>query len=214
MTDMQTSLPLLIVQPSIINPVINFSTHLWPVKWKCPRLYLCLVLSIPSPPMLMQHMHQPITKWYDPLHINMWSYWFIDLDLTYRCLGPSVPSIAQASLSDAVSRFKASDLPFILATGPSSQASSWSSPPWSHDSIACLICNELLHHHIITYGLISYLSHINTISPPKISLNYQNQTRTFQPACRSFFVAVVFSIQFPRPELRFEAFLYSTFWFK
>jgi hypothetical protein len=33
MTDMQTSLPLLIVWPSILNPVINFSSHLWPVKW-------------------------------------------------------------------------------------------------------------------------------------------------------------------------------------
>ena len=33
MTDMQTSLPLLIVRPSILNLVINFSTHLWPVKW-------------------------------------------------------------------------------------------------------------------------------------------------------------------------------------
>jgi len=51
---------------------------------------------------------------------------------------------------------------------------------WSHDSISCLICNELLHHHIITYGLISCVSHINTVSPPKLSLNYQNQTRTFQ----------------------------------
>jgi hypothetical protein len=42
MTDMQTSLPLLIVRPSIINPVINFSTHLWPVKWNALWLYLCL----------------------------------------------------------------------------------------------------------------------------------------------------------------------------
>jgi hypothetical protein len=25
---------------------------------KCPRSYLCLVHSIPTPPMLMQHMHQ------------------------------------------------------------------------------------------------------------------------------------------------------------
>ena len=33
MTDMQTTLLLLIVRPSILNPVINFSTHLWPVKW-------------------------------------------------------------------------------------------------------------------------------------------------------------------------------------
>jgi hypothetical protein len=28
-----SSLPLLIVWPSIINLIINFSTHLWPVKW-------------------------------------------------------------------------------------------------------------------------------------------------------------------------------------
>ena len=46
--------------------------------------------------------------------------------------------------------------------------------------MSCLICNELLHHHIITCGLISCVSHINTISPPKLSPNYQNQTRTFQ----------------------------------
>ena len=41
--------------------------------------------------------------------------------------------------------------------------------------MSCLICNELLHH-IITRGLISCVSHINTISPPKLLLNYQNQT--------------------------------------
>jgi hypothetical protein len=67
----------------------------------------------------------------------------------------------------AVHRSKASDLPFTLATGPSSQASSWSSPPWSHDSMSCLICNELLHDTIIC-GLIPCVSHINTISPPKV----------------------------------------------
>ena len=33
MIDIQTSLPLLIVRPSILNPVINFSIHLWSVKW-------------------------------------------------------------------------------------------------------------------------------------------------------------------------------------
>ena len=88
MTDMQTSLPLLIVRPSIINPVINFSTHLWPVKWNALWLYLCLVHSIPSPPLLMQHMHQPYHKWYDPLHIITWPYWFIDLDITCSSLLP------------------------------------------------------------------------------------------------------------------------------
>ena len=33
--------------------------------------------------------------------------------------------------------------------------------------------------HICTYGLITCISHINTISPPRLSLNYQNLTRTF-----------------------------------
>jgi hypothetical protein len=97
MTDMQTSLPLLIVRSSILNPVINFSTHLWPIKWKCRRLYLCLVDSIPTPLMLMQYMHQPVTKWYDPLHIIKWSYWFIDLYLT--CSSPLPQSISAKSCS-------------------------------------------------------------------------------------------------------------------
>ena len=33
MADLQISLPLLIVWPSILNPAINFSTRLWSVKW-------------------------------------------------------------------------------------------------------------------------------------------------------------------------------------
>ena len=109
MTDMQTSLPLLIVRPSILNPVINFSTHLWPVKWKCPRLYLCLAHSIPSPPMLMKHMDQPITKWYDPVHIIMWPYWFVDLNLT--CSSPLPWSIGAKSCSS-----------FTVRRGPSLQS--------------------------------------------------------------------------------------------
>ena len=87
-------------------------------KMKCPKIYLCFVHSIPSPPSLMQHMHQPYHKWYDPLHIIMWSCWFIDLDIT--CSSPLPRSIdAKSSLN----------LPFTLATGPSSQVLSWSSPP-------------------------------------------------------------------------------------
>ena len=58
---------------------------------------------------------------------------------------------------------------------------------------------KLLHHHMCelcniskpfspswhcsytcTCGLITCVSHINTINPPKLSLNYQNHTRTFQ----------------------------------
>ena len=119
-----------------------------------------------------------------------------------------------------VHRSKASDLPFTLATGPSSQVMSWSLRPWSHDSMPCLMCNELLwtnhldhmtqchvscamssfiitcvsfatspsHFHLhgiccsctCICGLITCVSHINTISPHRLSLNYQNHTRTFQ----------------------------------
>ena len=164
MTDMQTSLLLLIVRPSILNPVINFSTHLWSVKWSALQIYLCLAHSIPSPPSLMQHMHQPYHKRYDPLHIIMWPCWFIDLDLT--CCSPLSSSISAKSCSSFTAmRFiapKPQTCPFTLATGPSSQVLSWSSPPYSHDSMSCLICNEL-HHYIFTYGLISYVFSRNQI---------------------------------------------------
>ena len=94
MTDMQTSLPLLIVRPSILNLIINFSTHLWPVKWNALQIYLCLAHSIPSPPMLMQHMHQPITN--DMIHFisshdRIGSSILTSLAL-HHCLGPSAPS--------------------------------------------------------------------------------------------------------------------------
>ena len=189
MTDMQTSLLLLIVRPSILNPVKHFSTQPMTGEMKCPRLYLCLVHSISSPSMSMQHMHQPITKWYDPLYIITWLYWFIDLDFT--CSSPLLQSIgAKSSLN----------LPFTLATGPSSKALSWSSPPWSHDSMSCLMCNELLHHmcelcniskpfHLHGKGC-SHLMYLWTnhmcisfkhiLVHHRLSLNFQNQRRTFQ----------------------------------
>ena len=47
-------------------------------EMKCPRLYLCLAHSIPSPPMLMQHMHQSITN--DMIH-------FIS---SHDCIGSSI----------------------------------------------------------------------------------------------------------------------------
>ena len=66
-------------------------------EMKCPWLYLCLAHSIPSPPMLMQHMHQHDQQWYDPLHIITWSYWFIDLDST--CSSPLPRSISTKSMT-------------------------------------------------------------------------------------------------------------------
>ena len=60
-------------------------------------LYLCLTNSIPSSPMLMQHMHQQYHKWYDSLHIITWPCWFINLDLT--CFSPLPSSIGAKSCS-------------------------------------------------------------------------------------------------------------------
>ena len=63
------------------------------------RLYLCLAHSIPSPPMLMQHMHQLISN--DMIHFISSRDLVGSLILTslafHSCLRPSAPSLAQAS---------------------------------------------------------------------------------------------------------------------
>ena len=79
------------------NLVINFSTHLWPVKWNALGYTFALRIPFLSPPMSMQHMHQHDQQWYDPLHIITWSYWFIDLDIT--CFSPLPSSISAKSCS-------------------------------------------------------------------------------------------------------------------
>jgi hypothetical protein len=136
MTDMQTSLPLLIVRPSILNPIINFSTHLWPVKWKCPRLYLCLVHSH-SISFDVDATHAPTN------HQMIWSTSYHHMTvLVHRSWPHLLFTVA------SVHRRQVLDLPFTLATGPSSQASSWSSPPWSYDLMSCLMCNKIIHHHM------------------------------------------------------------------
>jgi hypothetical protein len=62
-------------------------------EMKCPRLYLCLAHSNPSP-MLMQHMHQPITN--DMIHFisshdHIGSSILTSLAF-HHCLSPSAPS--------------------------------------------------------------------------------------------------------------------------
>ena len=93
----------------------------------------------------------------------------------HRCLGPSAPNLAQASPPRGRS-LQSLDLPFTIATSPSSQALSWSSPPWSHECMSWLICNELL----LMWTNPLCISPYNNICPPMLSLNYQNQIRTFQ----------------------------------
>ena len=99
MTNMQTSLPLLIVRPSILNPVINFSTHLWSVKWNV--LGYTFALRIPF------HLLQCRCKICTNMINNDMIHFISSCDLVglsilishafHRCLHPSVSSLDQAS---------------------------------------------------------------------------------------------------------------------
>ena len=133
---MQISLPILIVHPFIQNPVINFCTHLWPVKSNALgytfalrilfHLLQCRCNTCTN--MINNDMIHSISS-----HDHIGSSILTSLAL-HRCFGPSVPIHHSTCPSHS--------------TGLSSQVMSWSSPPWSHDLMSCLMCNELLHHHI------------------------------------------------------------------
>ena len=73
---------------------MHFSTQPLTGEMKCPRLYLCLAHSILFSSMLMQHMHQSITK--DMIHFISSHDRIGSLSLTslalLRCFGPSAPS--------------------------------------------------------------------------------------------------------------------------
>ena len=149
MTDMQTSLPLSIVQPSILNPVISFSAHLWPVKWNalgytfalCIPFQLlhcwCNICTNQSPKIWSTQYHHVII-----LVHQSWLHLLFIVAFIHR------HQVLLKLHCHMVHHSKASNLLFMLATSPSSQVMSWSYPPWSHDSMSCLMCNELLHHHM------------------------------------------------------------------
>ena len=100
MTDMKTSLTLLIVRPSILNPVINFSTHLWPVKWNA--LGYTFALRIPFH--LLHCWCNTCTNQSpnDMIHFISSRNRIVSSILTslaFHCfLRPSLSSLAQASL--------------------------------------------------------------------------------------------------------------------
>ena len=130
MTDMQTSLPLLIVQPSILNPIINFSTHLWPVKWNA--LGYTFGLRIPfhlqcrcntcTNTINNDMIHFISSR--DHIGSSIWLHLLFTVAFVHR------HQVFLKLHRHAVHRSKASNLPFTLATGPSSQVLSWSSPPY------------------------------------------------------------------------------------
>ena len=147
MTDMQTSLPLLIVRSFILNPVTHFSTQPLTGEMKCPTSYT-FVLCIPFHLLkcwchTSTNLHQAfwssswVNTWLD-LRWMIWStshhhvtYWFIGLNLTFS--SPLPWSIGAKSLLNLPRhmRFVASKPP----TCPSHlqpvhwrKALSWSSP--------------------------------------------------------------------------------------
>ena len=130
MTDMQTSLPLLIVRPSILNPVIHFFTQLLTDKMKCLtshtfalRIPFHLHSSTPSSKCRCNQCTNTIMN--DMIHSisshDLLGPSILTLPALYRCLDPSAPSLAQASPPRGPS-LQSLDLPFSIATGPSSQA--------------------------------------------------------------------------------------------
>jgi hypothetical protein len=161
-------------------------------EMKCLRLYLCLAHSTPSPLMSTQHMHQHDQQWYDPLYIITWSYWFIDLDFT-----------CSSSLLRSIGVKSSLNLSFTLATGPSSQVLSWSlyldhmtqchvSCAISSFIITCVsFCNisepSSLSWHVLLTHMYLWTNHLcisrkHILVHLRLSLNYQNQTKTFQPS--------------------------------
>ena len=113
MTDMQTSLPLLIVRPSILNPVMHFSTQPLTGEIKCPTSHT-FALRIPfhlpkywchtSTKLLLiiimsQHLAWSFLN--DMIHsissYDLFGPSILTLLALHRCLGPSAPNLAQAS---------------------------------------------------------------------------------------------------------------------
>jgi hypothetical protein len=112
----QTGLPLLIVRPSIINVVINFSTHLWPVKWNV--LGYTFALCIPFH--LLQYWCNTCTNQSQMIWSTSYHHVTILVHWSWLHLLFTVASVHWRQVLD---------LPFTLATGLSSQVMSWSSPP-------------------------------------------------------------------------------------
>jgi hypothetical protein len=183
MTDMQTSLPLLIVRPSILNPVINFFTHLWPVKWNA--LGYTFALRIPF--QLLQCQCNTCTNMInnDMIHSissrdHIGSSILVSLAL-HRYLGPSVPNHHSTSPSHLQPVCRAKSCLHLLHFDHMTQCHV--SCAMSSFIITCVSfatssshfhLHGICYSHTCTYRLITFVSHINTISPPKVALNYQN----------------------------------------
>ena len=100
MTDMQTCLPLLILRPSILNPVMHFSTQPLTGEMKCPA-NIPLPCAFHSISFDVDATHAPTKTPNNMIHFisscdRIGSSILTSLAF-HHCLRPSVPSLAQAS---------------------------------------------------------------------------------------------------------------------
>ena len=131
----------------------------------------------------------------------MWSYWFIDLDFT--CFSPLPSSIGAKSCSSFTATRSIAPKPPTCPSRLQPVHQSKSCLDLLHLDhmtqchVSCAISSFIItcvsfatspsHFHLhgiccshtCTCGLITCVSHINTISPPRLSLNYQNQQGPF-----------------------------------
>ena len=104
----------------------------------------------------------------------------------HRCFGPSAPSHHSTCPTHLQPVHRAKSCLDLLHLDHMTQC--YVSYAMSSFIITCVSFATSLSHlhrhgiccsHTCTCGLIICVSHISTISPPRLSLNYQNQTRTF-----------------------------------
>ena len=190
MTDMQTSLPLLIVWPSILNPVINFSTHLWLVTWNA--LDYTFALHIPFH--LLWCWCNTCTNMInnDMIHFissrdHIGSSILTSLGL-HHCFGPSAPShhLTCPSHLQPVHRAKSClDLLHLDHMTPCHVLYAMSSFIIMCVSFATSSSHFHLHRiccsHTCTCGLITCISHINTISPPRVVTQLPKPNKDLSP---------------------------------
>jgi hypothetical protein len=171
MTDMQTNLPILIVRPSILNPVINFSTHLWLVKWNA--LDYTFALRIPF--QLLWCWCNTCTNMIDNDMIHsisscdrIGSSILTSLAL-HRCFGPSAPSHHSTCLSHLQPVHRAKSCLDLLHLDHMTQCHvSCAMSTFIITCVSFATSPSHLHRHGIccshpcTCGLITCVSHSNT----------------------------------------------------
>ena len=121
-------------------------------------------------------MHQHDQQWYDPLHIITWPYWFIDLDFTCSSpfFGPSTPSHHSTCPSHLQLVHRAKSCLDLLHLDHMTQCHVSYAVSSIITCVSYATYPSHLHHHGMscshkcTCGLITCVSHINTISPPRV----------------------------------------------